>query len=643
MAFAPSSLFAQDVETLFLEGMSAFRGGDHDTALSRFREVVNQDPDRSDAIELMNASQDALVQLMMAGGEFETFALSVIEASRARDSRVIRDADAAAAGAAACLTGDYAARAKAIWSLSQTHGPFGAIELVASLGGESEAHYAAIYALSRMGSEATQVLLTATLSTDASVRLGACQALLELGDQRAMPRFMDMRDNDADSRIRALLADVQGNAADAYYDAGWAYFMNDPQAGLTEVENYGVLYSVDGNRVDAVDVNAAVLPLEIAKFQFNRAHELGHGGAAVGLAVSYCSQAATLRAAGDSAAANAQLRAALSLGPDTLDASLSGAIEHTDPIIALELVNLLNGPSALTSGGMAEALASDMPSVRAHAAIALASQGSASDAVVGELASAVGLAALRSVVIVDANEVRRATLAEELAAQGVDVTQSVDGTDGLISVHRGSTVDAFVIADPLPEFYARRLVKEIRRNRTYADSAILVLDSGETGDVDGAEVLSSISAGDVTGAFPELDTERNLYVAVATQAAQALAGLASHEAVAASAASDALAAACGRQDAISVPAMSALGHCGNSGAVSALLAVLGDDNRSSEARASAGNGLAGILSRTPALGEEGVAVLLAGMQGDDEAVARACASALGQMGGNHALTFTVSG
>ncbi|MCH2112589.1 MAG: hypothetical protein MK213_06990, partial [Planctomycetes bacterium] len=98
-----------------------------------------------------------------------------------------------------------------------------------------------------------------------------------------------------------------------------------------------------------------------------------------------------------------------------------------------------------------------------------------------------------------------------------------------------------------------------------------------------------------------------------------------------------------RQDAISVPAMSALGHCGNSGAVSALLAVLGDDNRSSEARASAGNGLAGILSRIPALGEEGVAVLIAGMQGGDEAVARACASALGQMGGNHALTFTVSG
>ncbi|MBC8329951.1 MAG: hypothetical protein H8E31_14525, partial [Planctomycetes bacterium] len=66
LLLAPASALlaqGQDPEVVFLEGKHAFRNGDHETALAKFREVVQLDPSYADAYRMLASSQDFLAQL----------------------------------------------------------------------------------------------------------------------------------------------------------------------------------------------------------------------------------------------------------------------------------------------------------------------------------------------------------------------------------------------------------------------------------------------------------------------------------------------------------------------------------------------------------------------------------------------------
>jgi len=633
---APSTLFAQDAETAFLEGMSAFRNDDHEAAISRFREVIRLDPTRAEAIELMNSSQDSLVQLMMAGGEFETFAMSVIEASRNASRDLVTDTDAAAEAAAACLEGSYADRAKAIWSLAQNHGPFGVPPLVAALGNNDDAHFAAIYALSRMGTDTLIPLLAASNSTSDDVRLSVVQVLLQLNDARANTRLADMAANDSDARVRAMAQVVGGDAASLHFAQANAFYLNDPSMGLSEVENYGVLWSISGTDLMSFEVPATLVSLELAKYHYARAYELGHSGAAAGLASVYAAEAANLGSAGEDDAAAAQSNAGIALGEMALNSALLNAVNAGDLAVSMQLAMMLNGASA-TGSGLQAALGSEMPAVRGAAAVAMANAGSNGIEVITELGSCVQLQAVRTVVIVDGNEARANDLAAALNGSGVTTFVANDGTDGLIELHRGLGVDAFVVADPLPEFYARRMVKEIRRDRKYADSAILVIGNDGTGDIDGAEVMSAVTVSDVTASFAELDRDRSAFTAAAEISALALSSVSARNAGSAALANEGLMVACNRGDAVAIPAMNALANCGGEATTGTLVAVVADDSRSAGARAAAANALAGVIGRGAAAPATAGESLRAAANAGDAALATACARALGAMGVGHSL------
>ena len=637
----PSALLAQDAEMAFKEGMSAFRNSNYEAAIERFREVIRLDPTRSEAVALLNSSQvakDSLVQLMMAGGEFETFALSVLEASRNADRELITDPDAAAEAAAACLEGSYADRAKAIWILAQTFGPFGVAPLITELGGTDERHFAAIYALSRMGNDTLIPLLAASNSSNAEVRLAVVQVLLQLNDDRANARLADMAAGDSDARVRVMAEVVGGDAASLHFAQANAFYRNDPHMGLGEVENYGVLWSIDGSNLIPFEVPAVLVPLELAKYHYSRAYDLGHAGAAAGLGQVYAAEVASLRAAGEDDGANAQANAAFALGSLALNTALDSAVASGDLAVSLELARMLDGYAGANSAGLKAALGSKMPAVRGAAAVALANGGSNSAKVVAALGASVQLEALRTVIIVDSNEARANALADDLAAGGITSFVTNDGTDGLIALHRGLAVDAFVVADPLPEFYARRMVKEIRRDRSYADSAVLVIDNnGGTGDIVGAEVMDSVSAGDVTSSFADLDSERSSFLAAAQAAANALVAISGRDAEAASTAADALATACGREDSISIPAMNALANCGGESSAITLVSVVGDGSRSNEARTAAANAIVAFAMRGGSLpATAGATLVNAGSDGDAD-LAASCSRALGALGYSHVL------
>lgn len=646
VALAPASAAgAQDVQQAFDEGMRAFRDGDYPAAISRFREVVRLAPGSTEAMQLLLESQDqqALVELLMAGGEFETFAREVLEAARTAAREAVRDADAAAADAAGVFTDSYAERARAVFALRTKYGPFAVAPVLAHLAssrsGEREQ---AIYALSRLGTEATLPLLAATRSALRDVREGVLFALGALADPRAEARIAEMAALDPDPTVRALAAKLSsGDPASLAYAQGWAFYVRDPERGLSEVENHGVMWTVDGARLGWTELPAALVPLELARESLRRAVDLGHPAGAEALALACGSEVGVLEALireGEEDLAERReecAREALLLGQTALNGALERALERGDIPSAGALVALLDGPGLATDSGLRLAVAGTVPSLRFASALALARAGDSSPETVGALADALGLQALRVVVVADPDRARRAALAGDLAAGGVVVLEASDGASGLLMLQRSVNADAIVVADPLPDLYARRFVVEARRDPRRAETPVFVLGGAETGEIEGAEVVETLSADIVAGAFGELDGQRRLHLETAAAAASSLAELARHRPDAVMPVTPALAGAAGREDEVSIPALHALSHCGTSAEMPALLGVVGDRGRSPAARAAAAGAVAGVLSREPAAPVDPTVLEEAAKEGEPE-LARACARALalarGQIG-----------
>jgi hypothetical protein len=645
LVLAPA-LPAQDVQQAFGEGMASYRAGDFEAAIQNFRQVVSLAPDQLVALELLNDSQDALLELMVAGGEFETFALEIIEAASEAGREAIRDGDAVTEAASGCFSDSYGDRARAIFQLGARFGPFAATPLVAELASQDEGRrLGANYALSRLGSEIVEPLLAASHSTNVEVRLGCLLVFAQLEDPRTAARIADLALHDEDGSVRAMAAKLGGgSASDLLFSQGLAYVSNGA-AGLSPAENHGVLWDVSGATLSFYEVPYSLVPLELAKHCFLRSSELGNPHAGVELAHAYASEIAILAglvADGDDSfedSLHAQKAAALTLGGSVLDGALRKAVAIGGNAVAIELIALLDGPGKVPSAGLDAALASGSPGVRSAAAIAKAGMGAHDPVVAAVLAQAMNLDAARVVHIIDPVDERASTLASNLEDAGVTVTRASSGADGLVNMHLGTAADAVVVADPLSDLYAHRVVSEIQRDLRNVDTAIFVLGNDSTADIDGAEIVESLDSGSVTSAFSDLDARRAGYLATAAAAARAMATVAAHGG--ASGHCGAIAEATGREDAVAIPAMAALGWAGGVLDGTSLEAVIAESSRSSEARVAAADALAVLASRTGA--EVNSQVLESAMTEGNVALAASCARALGAAAAGHVPAMVVAG
>ena len=330
LAMVPNQAFAQDgqgeAQKLFDQGMAHFHNGDPQQAIAAFRKVIELAPDEAVAYQLLNQSQDKLLQLMTAGGEFETFAMEILEAASTASRDAMRDADAAADVAEGCFADDLASRSKAIFDLGHRFGPYGAMALIDSLGDQKESRrLAAIYALGRVGSDAFHPVLAATWSSDAQIRSSALMVLAELNDPRAAARIADLASNDTDGTVRKVAAQfaVKADAAEMLYAQGWDYLDGDPAYGMAGTENYGTFFKADGSGITGVDMARALVPCELAKRSFARSLALGNADAAIALATAYATEVGVLNAMGEDVAdmANAQAASCLTLGTANLQAA----------------------------------------------------------------------------------------------------------------------------------------------------------------------------------------------------------------------------------------------------------------------------------------------------------------------------------
>jgi len=638
------TLAAQDARSLFDEGMTAFRAGQYDQALSKFRAVIRMDPADAQTWRLLRESQDALVDLMVEGGEFATFAEEVLKRSREHRRSVMRDPEAAGALAHKAVTGSYPDRSRAIFELSTTFGPFGVPPLVQALSsGDENLHDAAIFALSRLGSTATIPLLAASRAGNAKVRMGVLVALAQLDDPRGRARILDLAANDEDDTIRSLAASFAqkflvgtAGAAGESMRQGWAFYEFDPQRGLTDVENFGVVWKMEGSHLVPTDVPSPMVPYELARQSFERAMALGSAEARPALALVNGTEIAILDgqiAQGEDLGAQREQRvvAALSLPHADLDGGLSQAVQRHAIAAATSLAALLDGPGLVATSGLRRALTVDAPSLRVQAALTLAGAPDASSPVVGVLGEALAWKAIRVVQIVDSNDARRNDLDRWLTERGVTVIPARTGAEGLVNLFQARFVDAFVVADPLPDYYARRFVAEIRRHSGFAETPVLILGNKETGEIEGAEVLEKPDGEAVVASFGELGAARENLDATAAAAAERLASLAKFSPQTVSEVRDGLREALKRKDAVALPAMRALQRAGGETEVDALNAVLADEGRGTPARIAAADALAGIFSRMHGQPVDRTA-LEAGLKSEDAGLVEACARALGQAG-----------
>jgi len=643
-----SQASAQDAAAVFNRGMAHYHNGNYEAAQAAFREVVSLAPEQVEAYALLNESQDALLELMVAGGEFESFAREILASAATTSREAVRDLDAAADETEGCFDDSYEVRAQTIFSLTMKYGPFASVALIKELASQKESRrLAALYALTRMGSEITQPLLAATWSSNADVRSGAALALGQMGDPRAMARLTDMATRDESGAVRVLAGKLArpGQAAEMYLAQGWAYLLNDSVMGLSSAENYGASWVTDGVGVMPIDMPESLVGLEAAKRCFLRASELGNPSASIGLAQAYAAEITVLQgliADGNDDLESvmiAQSTSALTLPLTVLEAGLVEATKRKAIGTARTLVGLLDGGSSTSIEALKTALREGTPSLRYAAAQALAGFGVADPGVVNALAEAASMDALRVVHLMDDQDRRAMDLSEGLTSFGIAVIRSTDAAGGYINMHRSVMVDAFVIADPLPDFFARRVVAEIRKDARFADTPISVIGNKNTGDIDGAEVVGSVSASDIVDGFGPLGAEREGYLATAAAAASSLAKMAGDHTEAVRPVVTVMAGIIGREDAVSIPAMFILGRAGAKPEVASLVAVLGESSRSKEARVAAAKALAILVDRTGA--SVPVEVIESAMSEGHVELARACARILGAAGEAHRPALVV--
>jgi hypothetical protein len=399
----------------------------------------------------------------------------------------------------------------------------------------------------------------------------------------------------------------------------WSFFNHDAN-GMSSIENHGVMFSIDGRNLVAYDVPQALVASEWAKRMMLRASELGEDTSAA-LSVIYASEVAVLNGIeGGAVQAAAQRNALLTLSTSAINAGLEYAVNGDMVATAQQLISVLDGAGNRDWSGLYNAMASNVPMISHSAAVALSNRGQQGSTVVQNLASAVRLESRRIVHIIDGDGVRANSLRVALNDMGVSAIVSADGAAGLVNMHLAANVDAFVIADVLPDLYASRVSKNIKADPRFSDVAIHILGEEE------------LTAYDVTESFGDLSSARQAYVDMAAAAATAL--LHPAHAGKADSAVGSLVGALNRDDMVAVPAAMALGYAGASSDVAdALISVMADTERSSKVRVASANALSNMFARTGVAAD--ATYFQSAMTEGDAALSEACARTIGVMSAGH--------
>ncbi len=631
-ASPPAGIASDDVKDTFGQGVELFRRGKNDEALAAFQKVLAMSPSQDAAYALWKETDYSVWRdLLVEGGQFELAAKRLIELARlGRKAHATDEAAIKALVVTVISDGDALARRKALLALSADHGEYAVPYLLPYLSGENgddDRRVLAMHALSQMDTDVVAPLAEAFASEDRILRRNVAMVLGNIGDPRAAAHLLWVASGDADDSVRtaaqqsAVRIGAKGDAVSAFLALGDSY--HHGRSDVLGPRGPGeVVWSFAGSKLSSQAVPQALYNEEMALKAYSLALKADPASVAglAGLARSWMAEKSEIEAMGkagrDAGSWKARAEAAQALvnsaGVQALDTALAWSVKSGDSSAGAALARALGDLAGTPTGSLEAALRSGDGAMGSEAAVALgriaAHAGSAaSPEVVGALGQAAGRDIQRVAAVIGDNEASR-TVAAALEKMGVFVSRWDTGAKGAAMVRRAPGLDVIVLADTLRDLTAAQVLDEIKADeRTQGVPLVLLAKDPAAAAAMYGDKLAGASSGAADMAAIEaalgkaLEGDRARAEGLAARAAETLAHLAHGGKSNLSGVFGALVAATARPDAVAVPALHALGAAGGAGEASTLVAVLADEKRSEGARVAAGDAVASILARSPAV------------------------------------------
>jgi len=615
-----------EVSDAFREGVAALRQGDDQTALDAFQRVLALDPSHAAAYDLWQTTDHEIwLKIMVKGGDFELIAKRLGSLARLGREERRNDEDAIRELVSTALGDDVVERKRAVLQLSSQHGEFAVPYLLPYVGdpGGDDARVLAMQALTKMSTSVVPPLLEALSSDDAFLRRNVALVLGYVGDPRAGGLLAWLAQTDPDGSARAAAAeaarscDASGSPLELLLQNGEDYHYRRGNV-LGEADYSTVVWTWSDGRLVSRPVPHFLYGTEMSRRSNYRALGAQPGSleARAGIARSYVDAiarvAAQARAGADVGDWEASVaHGALALGAagiDALDLALQWAVGSNDATTGGPLCEILGNNARGMTRGLGAALQSQDGAIRSEAAaaagkIAFRTGVRANDAVVEGLGAAAGREVVRVAFVIDADAARAQSLSDALTRQGLFVSIWKRGSRGLTMIRRTPEVDVVLVAESLPDLTAAQVVSEVREDDRLTSTPVFLI----SGDADAADAWGDRINGAIAGAagvadvmaslVGGLDGDRARADELARRSAETLAQLAYAGHTDIRPALGSLAAALGRRDGVSVPAMDAIGAGGSTVQIPALVGVIVDGSRSELARVAAADAVSSILAR----------------------------------------------
>lgn len=655
----PASAGVQDD---FQEGVQLLRRGRTQEALAAFQRALAADPTNQEAYDLWKQTDEQIfVEMLVAGGEFQKIAKRFLE--RARLGRTARRNDASAIGDLVNRlrsTGDVMERRGIIRTLSAEHGEYAVPRLIRPLGesGDEDWRIIAMHTLTEMDSDVVLPLVQALTTENAYQRANVAMVLGYIGDPRAAAALDALAQTDSESRVvraaqrAAARCAASGDPLAEYLRLGEDYHYR--RTNVLRASDYSdVAWSwADGDLVPS-GVPRAIYNNELSKAAYYAALALDPSSldALAGIARASSDEVSKLEALSATGvdvddllerAREGELAVAAA-GVDAIDRALHWSVITDDSSTGVRLCRILAELAGGPTDGLEACLDSTDGALSGEAAAALgriAARGAADPGawVVAALGANAGRDVVRIAAVIDGDGPRAASMVEALTQRGVLVNHRGSGTQGIALLHRLPGIDVILVGDRLPDLTVDQVLADAAGNPVTMDTPVFLV----TADADMADAYSDRVGGTLTGAadiasveahLNDLSGDRARADDLSRRSAEVLADLAA-------AGNSDLAGVLGdlgktlahRGDAVTIPAMQALGAAGTPDQIAALVAVVADDGRSDEARAAAAGALAGIFGRYAASADSASALREVLTSDAPIGVRAAVARALGRAG-----------
>lgn len=661
------SLTAQTAQELFKQGVRLLHQNKDTEALAVFRKVIEADPGNAEAYALWKDTELRIWGYMITqGGDLEKIARRLLALAKVKRQERKADAALIAPLVAKALSDDTGDRREADLTLASNHGEYAVPYFVQALGDADDVdqQIRAIMAMERIGALATLPLLPLLGSENKILRQNAASALLHIGDIRALPALQRLAEKDKDAGVRDVakraVAKIGGQgvptAVDLYVQHSKSYLRGDLRL-VRDTDASIVMWDLVDGKLVSRKVPAQLFVLEEAKAAAYGALAVDPESrqGLVALTRAYIAERSVIASvlAGDPG--NSEMSAVegsiaelditvLAAGADIVRVAVNENIAENmiaSAVQGLQILARVEDPGSLAGSPLLAGLTNTDKRIAYASALGLASMNAAIDAtaraqVVDVLAKAVLEQSIKKIAVFTPNQADVIAIREGTSSKDGFWVDAPNKTSKGIADILETQPDVVVINESIESRLPRDVIDIVRKRLPKTKIILVARDLEQAkkmydGKVDGfiaGPVEASAIKKKVDEVLMGVDLGENRRVAtrISVSAAEALASL-DTEAYGVSNASSSLATAAGREGQIALFSLKALARAGNSGALDAVLAVLGRNKANADVAIGACEALGRIMARSGGEANATIVTALTALASDKAAVDRKVRSA----------------